>query len=122
MKTMKTVRARRIPWGRKAFLACGLWLGVVMAFPGWASTVGVVNINTASASELQLLPGVGAQRAAAIVAVRTKRGGFRRPEDLIEVEGIGQVLLERMRPHLVIKGSTTARRVRPKTPAAGPPD
>jgi competence protein ComEA len=92
-----------------------------MALPGWASTVGVVNINTASASELELLPGVGAQRAAAIVAVRKKRGGFRRPEDLIEVEGIGQVLLERMRPHLVIEGSTTARRVRPKTPATGSP-
>lgn len=121
MKTTKKVRSGSIPWGRKALLAWGLWLGVALALPGLASTVGVVNINTASASELELLPGVGAQRAAAIVALREKRGGFRRPEDLIEVEGIGPAMLERMRPHLATEGSTTARRVRPKTPGAGSP-
>jgi competence protein ComEA len=76
--------------------------------------VGVVNINTASAAELELLPGVGAQRAASILAARQKRGGFKRAEDLIEVEGIGAVMLERMRSNVTLKGSTNARRVSAK--------
>jgi competence protein ComEA len=73
--------------------------------------VGVVNINTASAAELELLPGVGAQRAAAIIARRQARGGFKRAEDLTDVEGIGAVMLERMRPHVALEGATSARRV-----------
>jgi len=73
----------------------------------------VVNINTASAAELELLPGVGRQRAAAIIATRKGRGAFSRPEDLLKVEGIGAVMLERMRPHVALKGLTTARRAEP---------
>ena len=121
MRTTKKMRWGNLLHGRQALLACGLWLGVALAFPGWGSTLGVVNINTASAAELELLPGVGVQRAAAIVAMRQKRGGFGRPEDLIEVEGIGPAMLEQMRPHLATQGDTTARRVRSKTQAAEPP-
>ena len=113
------VRSSRSRW---AALFPALWLlALAPGFAAGASTVGVVNINTASAAELALLPGVGAQRADAIIAARKARGGFKRAEDLIEVEGIGAVMLERMRPNLALKGSTTARRVdaatRPKKSA-----
>ena len=40
---------------------------------------------------------------------------------VIEVEGIGPAMLERMRPHLATQGDTTARRVRSKTQAGGSP-
>lgn len=70
---------------------------------------GVVNVNTASAAELQLLPGVGEARARAIVAERKSRGGFRRVDDLVEVKGIGDSLLERLRPFLTLSGQTTAQ-------------
>lgn len=70
---------------------------------------GVVNINTASAEELQLLPGVGESRARAILATRKQQGGFSKVEDLTQVKGIGSSMLERMRPHVTLKGRTTAR-------------
>ena len=50
---------------------------------------GAVNINTASASELQSLSGVGEVTAAAIVDYRDSIGGFSAVDQLLEVSGIG---------------------------------
>jgi competence protein ComEA len=61
-----------------------------------------VVLNRADAAELQRLPGVGAKRAAAILALRQRLGRFRRPSDLLRVKGIGPRTLERMLPHLVL--------------------
>ena len=49
-----------------------------------------ININTATASELEALPGVGPAMAARIVEYRTKNGGFKKIEDLMNVKGIGE--------------------------------
>lgn len=76
-----------------------------------AALAGVVNINTASAEELQLLPGVGRARADAILTTRKERGGFKSIDELVEVKGIGSSMLERLRPHVTLKGKTTARSV-----------
>ncbi len=70
---------------------------------------GVVNVNTATLEELQLLPGVGEARARSIVAARKQRGGFKRVDDLLEVKGIGEAGLNRLRPHVTVQGRTTAR-------------
>ena len=70
---------------------------------------GVVNVNTASLEELQLLPGVGEARARAIVDLRKQRGGLKTLEDLRSVKGIGEASLERLRPHVAFDGKTTAR-------------
>ena len=70
---------------------------------------GVVNVNTASVEELQLLPGVGEARARAIVELRKQRGGLKSVEDLLSVKGIGEASLERLRPHVSFDGKTTAR-------------
>jgi comEA protein len=72
---------------------------------------GVVNVNTASREELQLLPGVGEVRAVAIVATRKQRGGFKKLDELMEVSGIGEAMLARMRPHVTLTGKTTAERL-----------
>jgi competence protein ComEA len=69
---------------------------------------GVVNVNTASMEELQLLPGVGEARARAIVDLRKQRGGLKSLEDLRDVKGIGDTGLERLRPHVAFDGKTTA--------------
>ena len=61
-----------------------------------------VVLNRADAAELQRLPGVGAKRAEAILALRQRLGRFRRPSDLLRVKGIGPRTLERMLPHLVL--------------------
>lgn len=71
--------------------------------------VGVVNVNTASAEELQLLPGIGAARADAVVALRKQRGGFKSVEELKDVKGIGDAGLLKMRPFVRLEGKTTAR-------------
>jgi competence protein ComEA len=55
-----------------------------------------VNINTASATEIaDALDGVGAAKAAAIVAYRQKIGGFKSADQLTEVKGIGLKTVEK---------------------------
>lgn len=64
---------------------------------------GRVNINTASAEVLQKeLSGIGAAKAAAIVAYRDEHGGFTSVDELIEVKGIGKALLDKNREILSI--------------------
>lgn len=72
---------------------------------------GVVNINQATAEQLELLPGIGPARSAAIIAYRQEHGAFKRAEHLVEVPGIGALALERMKAHLAVKGKTTAKLV-----------
>jgi competence ComEA-like helix-hairpin-helix protein len=95
----------------KVWLA--LLLAGVLGMAAWPTEAapalaGVVNVNTASAEELQLLPGVGEARARAIVETRKARGGFKSVDELVEVKGIGASLLEQIRPYLVLNGKTTA--------------
>ena len=53
---------------------------------------GRININTATETELCDIPGIGATRAAAIVAYRESHGGFQKPEDIMKVSGIKEGL------------------------------
>ena len=61
------------------------------------SASGVVNINRASVTELDALPGVGQSTAQAIVDYRSANGPFGSPEDLLNVKGIGPAKFEAMR-------------------------
>lgn len=64
----------------------------------------VVNINTASAEELDAaLPGIGPVKAAAIIEYRTLVGGFSSVWELIEVEGIGENTLKEIVPHCTVE-------------------
>lgn len=89
------------------------WLrALVLALPLALATAasalsGVVNVNTASAEQLSMLPGVGPARAQAIVTLRKQRGGFKRVEDLLEVKGIGEASLAKLRPFVALEGKTT---------------
>ena len=62
-----------------------------------------VNINTASAEELDTLPGIGAQRAADIIADRAANGPFRITEDLTRVPGIGEGILEGLIDYITVE-------------------
>ena len=70
---------------------------------------GVVNVNTAAPEELARLPGIGEVKASAIVDARRARGGFESVDELLEVDGIGEVSLERLRPFVAVEGESTLR-------------
>ncbi len=83
-----------------------LMLGMVAALPAGAAE-GVVNINTADAAALSLLPGVGPSTAGRIMEFRTENGKFESAADLMLVRGIGERSFERMRSYVTIEGDTT---------------
>lgn len=62
----------------------------------------LININTASETELEGLPGVGPVTAAAIIDYRTQNGPFVMVDDLIDVSGIGPSTLEQIRPFATV--------------------
>lgn len=71
--------------------------------PGAAVTPGgLVNINTSDAVQLEELPEVGPVTAAAIIAWRTENGGFTAVEELLDVDGIGEVTLAKIAPHVTL--------------------
>ncbi|HET6230652.1 MAG TPA: helix-hairpin-helix domain-containing protein [Longimicrobiaceae bacterium] len=59
---------------------------------------GPVDLNTASAAELEALPGIGPSLAGKVLAWRAANGRFRSAEDLLKVGGIGPAKLARLRP------------------------
>lgn len=62
-----------------------------------------VNLNTASAAELaEKLVGVGEKRAQAIVALREQLGGFKHPEQLMDVKGIGEATFEKNKAFITL--------------------
>ena len=65
-----------------------------------------VNLNTATVADLQELPGVGAKVAARIIEYRQKQGPFKRIEELMNVQGIGEKSFLKLRPQITVGGKT----------------
>lgn len=61
-----------------------------------------INLNKASKQELMALPGIGSSTAENIIALREKLGGFRKPEDLLKVKGIGSKKLDKIKKYIFI--------------------
>lgn len=59
-----------------------------------------VNVNTASAEQLTQITGIGEVTAGNIIEKRDEMGGFEKADDLLEVEGIGEKTLEKMKPFI----------------------
>jgi competence protein ComEA len=55
-----------------------------------ATAAAVVNLNTATVSQIATLPGIGDRTAERIIEYREKNGGFKKVEDLMNVKGIGE--------------------------------
>ena len=62
----------------------------------------LVDINRASAAELEELPGVGPATAEAIIAHRDQHGPFASVDDLLDVRGIGEAKLEQLRDRATV--------------------
>ena len=69
----------------------------------------MVNVNSADASQLALLPRVGPSVAQRIVDYRKQNGPFKKPEDLMLVQGIGEKTFQLLKPYVAIAGETTLR-------------
>ncbi len=57
-----------------------------------------VDLNTATMSELESLPGIGPSTALRIINARERRQGFRSLEDLLKIDGIGRKTVARLQP------------------------
>ena len=72
----------------------------LQAAPGPKAPAEPVDLNTATATELMQLPRVGPRTAARILEYRKAHGSFRRPEELMQVKGLGEKAFLRLKPHL----------------------
>jgi|SoiMethySBSTD1v2_1073268.scaffolds.fasta_scaffold1306235_2 competence protein ComEA len=62
----------------------------------------LINLNTATVAELEVLPGIGAKTAARIVDYRDKKGPFKKIEELMNVQGIGEKSFLKLKPQLTV--------------------
>jgi competence ComEA-like helix-hairpin-helix protein len=81
-----------------------------------------IDLNRATAAELQQIPGIGPRRAAAIVRFRQKSGPFRRVEDLLAIRGFSTRMLQKIKPYVVVGPPTEkdARSAPQQKPAPAP--
>jgi competence protein ComEA len=68
---------------------------------------GVVNVNTAGAEQLQLLPRIGPALADRIIDFRDTNGPFASIDELVAVKGIGDASLAKLEPYVTTEGETT---------------
>ena len=88
------------------------------AFIDPSSVAVTVDLNTATAEELRLLPGLGAKLAADVVEYRRSIGLFKSIEQLTEIRGIKQAKLDQLRPYLIpLEGDVEAS---PSSSSPGP--
>jgi len=96
---------------QKAKILCALLLCIGMAISSVSAlaqksdpaTAGKINLNTASAEQLESLPGIGPVTAKRIVDYRAKVGKFKQIEEIINIEGIGEKKFERIKDRLTIQ-------------------
>jgi competence protein ComEA len=69
---------------------------------GDGSSAGLLNVNTASAQELEALPAIGPVTAQAIVDYRATNGPFHSVEEITQVKGIGAATLEKLKPLITV--------------------
>jgi competence protein ComEA len=91
-------------------IVAGVVLAIlVAALPGLAADGKKVNVNSADAAQLALLPRVGPSVAQRIVDYRKQNGPFKKPEDLMLVRGIGEKTFELLKPYVAVAGETTLK-------------
>ncbi len=70
--------------------------------PSTGAQNGLLDLNTATLEQLDKLPGIGESKAKAILEYRSKKGRFKRVEELMEVKGIGEKMFEKLKGLLFV--------------------
>ena len=74
-----------------------------------AEPAAIVNLNTASVKDLETLPGIGAKTAERIIEYRQKNGPFKKIEELMNVQGIGEKSFLKLKPQLTVAPANASR-------------
>jgi competence protein ComEA len=99
----------RTPRFTSLFLAVALLFSALSAFAAPEGGGKKVNINSADASQLALLPRVGPSVAQKIIEFRKENGPFKSPDDLMLVRGIGEKTYALIKPYVATSGETTLK-------------
>jgi competence protein ComEA len=83
------------------------------ATPPAARPASPINLNTATAADLQNLPGIGEKTALRIIDYRQKKGPFKKIEELMNVQGIGEKSFLKIRAQITVSASANAPAVQP---------
>ena len=67
-----------------------------------------LNLNTATAAQMALLPGIGPKAADRIAEYRQKNGGFKKIEELMNVKGIGEKSFLKLKPLITVSEKNAA--------------
>jgi len=111
---------------RKSIISILILLAVTLGATGafaaetGKSPAGVVNINTADASQLAFMPRIGPATAERVVKFREEHGAFKHATDLMQVKGIGDKTYALIAPYVVLEGKTTLSS-KQRTPKAEKP-
>lgn len=111
-----------MPWRSSAArsLFCSLFLALFLSVAIFPATtkkppLRPVNINTANAEELQLIPGIGPATAEKILQMRKSYGPFKSVDDLVAIRGIGKKRLDKMRKYLTVGKTAAPKSAQPQT-------
>lgn len=88
-----------MPWIKSLLTATLLSISLLAG----AAEAGKINLNTATAAELEQLDGIGKAKAEAIVQYRQLNGKFTALEQLAQVKGIGKTLLDKNREKVTLE-------------------
>jgi competence ComEA-like helix-hairpin-helix protein len=91
---------------KRSILLITLFLASLSALAA-AESRPVVNVNTADAKQLSLLPRVGLALGERIVDYRKQNGPFKTTDELMLVRGVGEKLYAQLKPYLATSGETT---------------
>jgi competence protein ComEA len=85
-----------------ALLVAPLVSGGQAPTPAAKPAAAAVNINTATADQLTALPGIGPKMATRIIEYRQRNGGFKRVEDVMQVQGVGEKNFLKLKPLITV--------------------
>lgn len=92
-------------------------VGVFAIIASIGMAIASVNINTATQSELESLPGVGPAKAKAIIDYRKANGNFKTVDDIKNVKGFGDKTFDKLKSQISVTGASAAASATSSAPA-----